>query len=87
MIVKIKVLILLRVIFISIFLDTFCTEQNMFVYVKKKPGSKSKEYDRWPVSFRERVDWSVLCVVAASDSEFNTEIIDTLNNLMLSATF
>lgn len=67
LIVKIKVLILLWLIFIAIFLDTFCAEQNMFVYMKKEPSSKSKDYDRQPIGFHECVDWSALCVVAASD--------------------
>lgn len=39
------------------------------------------------VSINVWIGWSPLSMVVASDSEFNIEIINTLNNLMLSVTF
>lgn len=81
--VKIKVLILLQLIFISIFLNTFCTEQKCLCTWKKK-SSKSEECGRQLL--RALRSGSVLCVVVAGDVELNTEI-NILSNLMLRVTF
>lgn len=80
--VKIKVLILLQLIFISIFLNTFCTEQKCLC-TRKKKSSKSEECGRQRL---RALTGSVLCGVVAGDVELNTEI-NILSNLMLRVTF
>lgn len=58
-----------------------------FMYMRKPALNERRVAGGLSMSINVCLGWSPLGVVVASDSEFNIEIINTLNNLMLSVTF